>query len=57
LPASERTDAVIDKARGAMANFLHCHPQEVLFGPNMTTLTYTLSRAIGRNLLRVMKFC
>src|SRR6478752_6670676 len=47
---SERTDAVIDKARGAMADFLHCHPEEVVFGPNMTTLTYTLSRAIGREL-------
>ena len=47
---SERTDAVIDKARGAMADFLHCHPEEVVFGPNMTTLTYALSRAIGREL-------
>jgi cysteine desulfurase family protein (TIGR01976 family) len=33
-----------------MADFLHCHPQEVVFGPNMTTLTYALSRAIGRDL-------
>jgi len=47
---SERTDTVIAEARGAMADFLHCHPEEVVFGPNMTTLTYALSRAIGREL-------
>src|SRR5208282_2796135 len=27
-----------------------CAPDEVLFGPNMTTLTFALSRAIGREL-------
>src|SRR5689334_24373052 len=43
---SERTDVVVAEARGAMADFLHCHPEEVVFGPNMTTLTYALSRAI-----------
>lgn len=47
---SERTDAVVAEARGAMADFLHCQPEEVVFGPNMTTLTYALSRAIGREL-------
>src|SRR5215475_1077402 len=47
---SESTDAVIAGARDAMADFLHCHPEEVVFGPNMTTLTYALSRAIGREL-------
>jgi cysteine desulfurase family protein (TIGR01976 family) len=47
---SERTDAVVAAARGAMADFLHCHPDEVVFGPNMTTLTLALSRAIGREL-------
>jgi len=47
---SERTDAVVAEARCAMADFLHCHPEEVVFGANMTTLTYALSRAIGREL-------
>jgi len=45
-----RTDAMIAEARGAMADFLHCAADEVAFGPNMTTLTYAVSRAIGRDL-------
>jgi cysteine desulfurase family protein (TIGR01976 family) len=47
---SRRTDAVIAEARGAMADFLHCGADEVAFGPNMTTLTFAMSRAIGRDL-------
>src|SRR6266536_6093678 len=43
---SRRTDAMISEARAAMADFLHCYPDEVAFGPNMTTLTYAMSRAI-----------
>src|SRR5258708_37764412 len=45
-----RTDAMIAGARAAMADFLHCGPDEVVFGPNMTTLTFAISRAIGREL-------
>jgi cysteine desulfurase family protein (TIGR01976 family) len=45
---SRHTDAMIAAARAAMADFLHCAPDEVVFGPNMTTLTYAMSRAIGR---------
>ena len=47
---SRRTDAMIAEARGAMADFLHCGADEVAFGPNMTTLTFAISRAIGRDL-------
>ena len=47
---SRRTDAMIAEARSAMADFLHCGADEVVFGPNMTTLTYAMSRAIGREL-------
>src|SRR5580693_8159701 len=47
---SRHTDAMIAEARAAMADFLHCAADEVVFGPNMTTLTYAISRAIGRNL-------
>src|SRR5579859_176781 len=43
---SRRTDAMIAEARGAMADFLHCGADEVAFGPNMTTLTFGISRAI-----------
>lgn len=47
---SERTDAALTQARGAMADFFNCNANEVVFGPNMTTLTYAVSRAIGREL-------
>jgi cysteine desulfurase family protein (TIGR01976 family) len=47
---SRRTDAMIARARGAMADFLHCGADEIVFGPNMTTLTFAISRAIGREL-------
>src|SRR5579862_5916792 len=47
---SRRTDTMIAEARAAMADFLHCGADEVAFGPNMTTLTYAISRAIGREL-------
>jgi cysteine desulfurase family protein (TIGR01976 family) len=47
---SRRTDAMIAETRSAMADFLHCGADEVAFGPNMTTLTFAISRAIGREL-------
>jgi len=47
---SRNTDAMIAEARRAMADFLNCDPDEVVFGPNMTTLTYAVSRSIGREL-------
>ncbi|HLX56979.1 MAG TPA: cysteine desulfurase-like protein [Ktedonobacteraceae bacterium] len=48
---SHRTDEVIANARGAMADFLHAaSPNEIVFGPNMTTLTFAFSRAIGKTL-------
>jgi cysteine desulfurase family protein (TIGR01976 family) len=47
---SRHTDAVLADARTAMADFLNCAADEIVFGPNMTTLTYAMSRAIGRDL-------
>jgi cysteine desulfurase family protein (TIGR01976 family) len=47
---SRHTDAMLAEARAAMADFLHCAGDEIVFGPNMTTLTYMMSRAIGRDL-------
>ena len=47
---SRHTDAMLAEARAAMADFLHCGADEIVFGPNMTTLTYAMSRAIGRDL-------
>jgi cysteine desulfurase family protein (TIGR01976 family) len=47
---SRNTDAVIANARTAMADFLGCDADEIVFGANMTSLTYALSRAIGKGL-------
>ena len=47
---SQRNDAIIASARAAMADFFHCDSDEVVFGQNMTTITFALSRAIAREL-------
>jgi cysteine desulfurase family protein (TIGR01976 family) len=47
---SRRTDALIASARTAIADFFNCDKDEVVFGQNMTTITFALSRAIGREL-------
>src|SRR6202167_865394 len=47
---SRHTDAMIAEARAAMADFLNCAADEIVFGQNMTSLTYAMSRAIGRDL-------
>ncbi len=47
---SHRTNEIIAGARSAMGDFLGCDPDEVVFGLNMTSLTYAMSRAIGREL-------
>lgn len=47
---SIQTDEIILSARSAMAQFLGCEKNEVIFGANMTSLTFAFSRAIGRHL-------
>lgn len=48
---SKQSDAVLDDARLATAEFLNAsRPEEIVFGPNMTTLTLSLARALGREL-------
>ena len=47
---SRHTDAMIVSARSAMADFLGCDPDEIVFGPNMTSLTFAVSRSMGRDL-------
>src|SRR5438132_11037938 len=47
---SRHTDAVIAGARAAIGDFLHCGADEVVFGPNMTTLTFAIWLAIGRGI-------
>ncbi|EMR03122.1 cysteine desulfurase-like protein [Cesiribacter andamanensis] len=47
FPTSLRTDALLLEARAAMADFLHCQPQEVAFGQNMTSLAFAIARSLG----------
>ena len=47
---ARRTDKVILDARHAMADFLGCDWEEIVFGQNMTSLTFAISRSIGREL-------
>jgi cysteine desulfurase family protein (TIGR01976 family) len=47
---SQRTNDTISAARSAMADFFGCESDEVVFGFNMTSLTFAMSRAIGREL-------
>ena len=47
---SRRSDEMIADTRVAMGDFFHCDPCEVVFGQNMTTLTFAMARAIGREL-------
>jgi cysteine desulfurase family protein (TIGR01976 family) len=48
--SSRRTDALLTQARLAAAAFLRCEPDETIFGANMTTLNFALTRALGRTL-------
>jgi len=48
-PTSEETDTMIDSARNALADFLNASPSEIVFGANMTTLTFHLARALGHD--------
>ena len=47
-PTSEETDAIIENARGRMAEMLGGRGEEIVFGANMTTLTFHLARTLGR---------
>ena len=47
---SRRADEVISAAHTAMANLLGCDAKEIVFGANMTTLTFAISRALAREL-------
>jgi cysteine desulfurase family protein (TIGR01976 family) len=45
---SRKSDAVLDQARCAMADFLNAsQSEEIVFGPNMTSLTFNISRSLA----------
>ncbi|MEO8382337.1 MAG: cysteine desulfurase-like protein [Acidobacteriota bacterium] len=47
-PTSEETDAILSSAREGVADLLHGQASEIVFGNNMTTLTFHLARTLGR---------
>lgn len=49
FPTSVETDAMIGRARAAAADLLGADAGEIAFGNNMTTLTFHVARALGRN--------
>ena len=46
---SHRVAEILTGAEARAARFLGCDPHEVIFGPNMTSLDFTLSRTAGRD--------
>ncbi|HEU5477471.1 MAG TPA: cysteine desulfurase-like protein [Gaiellaceae bacterium] len=48
--ASRRSDELVERAHETAARFLGCRPEETVFGQNMTTLNFALSRSVGRTL-------
>lgn len=49
FPASHRSDAIVAACRAAVADLVGGHPDGVILGPNMTTLTYRLAGALSRD--------
>src|SRR6187402_267938 len=47
-PSSHETDEIIGNSRKTIAEFLNASPDEIAFGQNMTSLTFHLARALGR---------
>ena len=47
-PTSNETDRIIDDSRQTIAEFINASADEIVFGQNMTSLTFHLSRALGR---------
>jgi cysteine desulfurase family protein (TIGR01976 family) len=48
--ASRETTTVVRDARASVGALLGADPEGVVFGPNMTTLTFAFTRAVGRTL-------
>jgi cysteine desulfurase family protein (TIGR01976 family) len=48
---SQETDRVVADAHRASADLLNADADEVVFGPNATTLLFSISRSVGRTLV------
>lgn len=49
--SSERVGATVASTRAASSDFLGCLPEEVVFGPSMTALSFHVARALGNSRL------
>src|SRR5512143_3796148 len=51
FPTSRQSDAILEEAHAAVADFFNAsRPEEIVFGNNMTTLTLHLSRSLAQRL-------
>lgn len=49
---SRESDRLLEESRAALATFFGAaEPEEIVFGPNMTSLTFQISRALAREFL------
>lgn len=48
--AAEKADALQSRTREAVGRLFDADPEGIVFGPNMTTLTFAFSRAVGATL-------
>jgi cysteine desulfurase family protein (TIGR01976 family) len=49
-PTGQRVEKIVDDAKARGARFFNCTPAEVVFGMNMTTINFALTRVLGREL-------
>jgi cysteine desulfurase family protein (TIGR01976 family) len=50
FPASEAAEELVDRTRSVVGQLLGGDPAGICFGPNMTSITFAISRAIGATL-------
>lgn len=48
FPASALADELVHAGRSAIADLVGCVPTGIVLGPNMSSLTYTMSRALAK---------
>src|ERR1700759_3147104 len=49
-PTGHRVDKIVEDAKAGGARFFNCSPAEVVFGMNMTSVNFDLTRVLGREL-------
>ncbi len=49
FPTSDESERITARARAALADLFNAGPEEIVFGQNMTSLTFAISRAISRS--------